>query len=71
MATYFEELVRVNSREQVKVCVPHDKYSEFLSALTEHNKHANFQASITSLRPNVKRITKGALSYEDFRGAYF
>lgn len=70
MKAYYEERV-IFSRESVIVCVPHDRYSEFLQALKEHNINAHSKAILESLRPNVKRLTKGSISYADFRGAYF
>ena len=71
MATYYEELVTVNSREKVTVCIPPEKFSEFLIAIEEHNKNALVPAFSEALRANVKRLTKGSISYQDFRGAYF
>jgi hypothetical protein len=70
MKAYYEEKV-IFSRETVIVCVPHDKYGEFLQALSYHNKHSMRPAYVESLRPNVKRLTKNSISYEDFKGAYF
>ncbi|MDD4972592.1 MAG: hypothetical protein PHT07_24435 [Paludibacter sp.] len=73
MVAYYEEKVKF-SRESVVVCVPHEKYSEFLAALREYNneriKFGFSLAELESLRSNVKRLTKGAISYQDFRGAY-
>jgi hypothetical protein len=67
---YYEEKV-IFSRESVIVCVPHNKYSEFLAAITSNNKESVKPVILESLRPNVKRLTKNSISYEDFRGAYF
>lgn len=74
MTNYYEEKVKF-SRETVIVCVPHDKYDEFLSAFHQYNTdrlEREFSiAELESLRPNVKRLTKSAISYADFRAAYF
>ena len=76
MAAYYEEKVNLSSTQSIVVCVPHDKYPEFIDAIIK--KNAEFMnagswrtISLESLRPNVKRLTKGSISYEDFRGAYF
>lgn len=74
MAAYYEEKLNIG-REAVVVCVPHSLYSDFLSAIkAENNIRADFNRSMVtleSLRSNVKRLTKGAISYADFRAAYF
>lgn len=74
MSNYYEEKVKL-SMESVIVCVPHDKYDEFLSALHQYNTdrlEIGFSiAELESLRPNVKRLTKRSISYADFRGTYF
>ncbi len=76
MAAYYEEKVILSSTQSVIVCVPHEKYPEFIDAVIKKNGELMNQGSwrtvsIESLRSNVKRLTKNALSYEDFRGAYF
>lgn len=71
MARYYEERVS-DGRHDVVVCVPHNLYSEFLAAIIAENASRKLGAwLVTSLRPNVGRITKGAISYDDFRGAFF
>lgn len=74
MASYYEEKLNIG-RDTVIVCVPHSLYTDFLQALkAENNTRADYQRSmitLESLRSNVKRLTKGAISYADFRAAYF
>lgn len=74
MANFYEEKVKL-STESVTVCVPHDKYKEFLRSLNQYNKDRQKRgfpiAEIESLRSNVKRLTKGSISYSDFRSVYF
>lgn len=75
MAAYYEEKVNF-SRESVIVCVPHDLFNEFLQAVKEYNDdmlrhHDRIGCTVEHLRPSVKRLTKCAISYQDFRGAYF
>lgn len=74
MAAYYEEKLNIG-RDTIIVCVPHSLYSEFLQALkAENNLRIDFNRSMVtleSLRSNVKRLTKGAISYADFRAAYF
>ena len=75
MANYYEEKL-TSSHDCVVVCIPHEKYQEFLKSLMEKNNdilsHGFAQTwEIESLRPNLKRLSKGSLSYSDFQGAYF
>jgi hypothetical protein len=74
MASYYEEKV-IFSNESVVVCVPHERYSEFLNSFFEYNKmrtnNDRSPAKLESLRPYVKRLTKGSITYDDFIGAYF
>lgn len=69
MAAYYEERVSKNNHHII-VCVPHEKYADFLVAINDENKNGG-NWKLESLRPLVKRITKNAISYEDFRNGYF
>lgn len=68
---YYEERL-TDGRHDVVVCVPHEEYSAFLISLTRaNNLRAYGQWELHSLRPNLKRRSKGALSIAEFRGAFF
>lgn len=68
---YYEERL-TDGRHDVIVCVPHSEYSAFLQSIARANsdrRHGSW--TLTSLRPNVGRLTKGAISLAEFRGAFF
>jgi hypothetical protein len=75
MSNYFEEKLTNNSHSVV-VCVPYEKYSEFLKSFHAKNNEIlnsgfNNIWQLESLRPNLKRQSKCSLNYVEFQGAYF
>lgn len=67
---YYEDKVILPGAQSVIVCVPHEKYPEFIDAVIKKNGElmdAGFRTiHLKSLRTNVKTITKNALSYQNF-----